>query len=135
MSGYSGHCLCGAVTWSHAGPSLRNLVCHCDDCRRATGAPFAAFVGLDPEGLVLDGPISNYQSSPEGHRGFCATCGTRLYFRSTRWPGEIHLHVGTLAQPENYAPTRHVVTEERLPWLDALSDIPSDASFAKDPSP
>lgn len=133
MTDLSGHCFCGDVTWSYSGPRLRNLVCHCSDCQRANAAPFSAFVGCRPEGVVWHGPVSHFESAPGTHRGFCARCGTRLYFRSDRWPGEIHLQANTLDDPARYQPDRHVVWESHLGWLEDLADLPRDGGFARDP--
>ncbi|WP_353333294.1 GFA family protein [Phaeobacter sp. NW0010-22] len=131
----NGRCLCGAVTWHYNGPRGRNLVCHCESCQRATSAPFAAFVGLDPNNLTWSGKINHYESSPKTWRGFCPACGSRLYFKSAKWPGEIHLHSSTLDDRAAYQPDQEVVCEERIGWLDHLPDIPKHNSFGASPEP
>ncbi len=134
MDEKSGRCLCGSVRWRSSGSVTRNLVCHCADCQRATSSSFTAFVGLDPETVHWDGEINHYESSPGSFRGFCPTCGVRLYFRSEKWPGEIHIHAATLDDPGDYQPDAQVVMRSRMQWLDQLAEIPGHQDFQAAPS-
>ena len=134
MTEYSGRCLCGAVTWKASGSVTRNLVCHCADCQRATSSPFTAFLGFEPDEVTWMGEINHFESSPGSVRGFCPVCGSRLYFRSSKWPGEVHIHAATLIAPEDYRPSAQVVTRSRMPWLDQLTEIPNHNDFQAAPS-
>ena len=134
MTKFSGRCLCGAVTWRASGPATRNLVCHCADCQRATSSPFTAFLGFVPDTVKWSGDINHFKSSPGSFRGFCPACGSRLYFRSAKWPGEIHIHAATLNAAENYQPSAQVVTRSRMLWLDRLTEIPAHNDFQATPS-
>ncbi|RWM07857.1 MAG: GFA family protein [Mesorhizobium sp.] len=134
MASLAGRCMCGAVTWIYSGQVTRNLVCHCADCQRATSAPLTAFLGMRPEQLSWTGDIRHYESSPNTFRGFCPSCGTRLYFRSDRWPHEIHVHAATMANPEDYLPDAQVLIRSRMKWLDRLSSIPAHEGFQQQPS-
>ncbi|RTM02584.1 MAG: GFA family protein [Hyphomicrobiales bacterium] len=129
-----GHCMCGAVTWTYSSDIIRNLVCHCADCRRATASPFTAFLGLKADDLSWAGDIRHYESSPGTFRGFCPACGTRLYFRSDRWPHEIHVHAATMTNPEDYRPDAQVLVRSRLKWLDRLQSIPAHDGFQRQPA-
>ena len=102
METLDGRCLCGDVKWHYEGVIGRNLVCHCESCRRATSSAYGAFLALEPSGLTWRGDINHYESSPNTYRGFCCTCGTRLYFASDRWPGEMHVHAATLISSADY---------------------------------
>jgi len=133
MTDLRGRCLCGAVIWTHLAEVTRNLVCHCEDCQRATSAPFAAFLGLRPEQVTWTGEITDYESSPQTYRGFCPRCGTRLYFRSDKWPEEIHVLAATLDYLDAYVPTAQVVLRSRRQWLDGLADIPGHQGFEVQP--
>jgi hypothetical protein len=133
MSEMKGHCLCGAVRWTSQGPVTRNLVCHCQSCQRATSAPFAAFIGLDPANVAWSGALSAFESSPGTFRDFCPACGTRMTFRSDRWPGEVHILAATLDDPGSYIPEARVVMRERPGWLDGLGRIPAHEGFQKTP--
>ena len=41
----TGGCLCGAVRYRANGTPLSTLYCHCDSCRKHTGAPVVALAG------------------------------------------------------------------------------------------
>ena len=125
--------MCGAVHWSAPGPTTRNLVCHCTDCQRATSAPFTGFVGLEVETVTWSGEVNHYESSENTWRGFCPTCGTRLYFRSRKWPSEIHIHAATPVDGSVYEPTAEVVCRSCANWLDRLGTIPKHNDFHADP--
>ncbi|MBA3448843.1 MAG: GFA family protein [Pseudaminobacter sp.] len=130
----SGNCMCGSVTWIYTGETTRNLVCHCSDCQRATSSPFTAFLGMNPEQLQWIGKIEHYKSSPGTYRGFCPSCGTRLYFRSEKWPEESHVHAATLTNPNEHRPDAQVVMRSRAGWLDHLKSIPGHEDFHTQPA-
>lgn len=48
-------CLCGAVTYSTDAEPVDQVVCHCADCQRQTGSPFAVFVGVPRAGFRCEG--------------------------------------------------------------------------------
>ena len=127
--------MCGAVTWSYSGKVTRNLVCHCADCQRATSSPVTAFLGLRLDQVNWTGDIKHYESSPNTFRGFCPSCGTRLYFRSDRWPSELHVHAATLTDPDQYRPDAQVLIRSKAKWLDLLPSIPAHDGFQQEPSP
>ena len=134
MANFGGRCMCGAVTWTCSGQIMRNLVCHCTDCQRATSAPFTAFLGVGPEQLTWSGEVVHYESSPGTFRGFCPSCGTRLYFRSDRWPLEVHVHAATMTSPDEYQPSAQVMTRSRVKWLDQIGLIPTHEGFQQSPA-
>lgn len=121
----TGRCLCGATTYRADAPPLWQMHCHCESCRRATGAGFASYLGLPDTALRWTGrPPAIFTSSPGTERLFCPTCGTPLAYRAHRFPGEIHIHAGTLDHPGTYRPTAHVHAAERQPWADIHDHLP-----------
>lgn len=117
MAGFDGGCQCGALRYTTTGSPFWSMHCHCQSCRRATGAPVASFFGMNRGQVTWDGARSFYNSSPGVTRGFCPACGTPMLYMSTRWPGEVHLYAATLDDPGLYEPTAHVHWAERVPWL------------------
>lgn len=130
----SGRCMCRKVTWNCDGAVTRSLVCHCQDCQRATSSPFTAFIGVKPDEVRWSGAINHYQSSEQTWRGFCPACGTRLYFKSGKWPAEIHIHASTLDENCAYKPSAQVVLRSRADWLDDLHSIPKYQDFHANPT-
>ena len=135
MAILSGRCMCGAVGWEYSGEITRNLVCHCADCQRATSSPLTAFLGMKPEHLKWSGDVVHYESSPKTFRGFCPSCGSRLYFRSEKWPFEIHVHAATLTDPTRYQPDAQIFMRSRAQWQDRLKAIPAYEAYQEKPSP
>lgn len=114
----TGGCLCGAVRYRACGAPKWVAYCHCASCRRATGAPVTAYAGFARERFsYVAGAPRRFRSSPGAARSFCGDCGTPLTYEGERWPGEIHVHLGTLDRPAELVPQKHAFADERLPWL------------------
>ncbi len=125
MSEKTGRCMCGAVTYAFEEDYvLWRGHCHCESCRRATGAPVVTFFGL-PEGhwrwTGRDPRV--YRSSPGVERRFCPRCGTPIAYASTGFPGEMHFYAGTLEDASSFHPEFHAHWSERLPWLRLDDDL------------
>ncbi len=119
-----GGCLCGAVRFRVSLPSKWCAHCHCSMCRRYHGAGYVTWAGFAKEDFeLLDAaaPLAWYDSSEGAQRGFCRDCGSSLLFRSSRWPGEIHVALGCLDGPIDRAPEAHVFHETHVDWM-AIDD-------------
>ncbi len=115
---HTGGCMCGAVRFSARGDPKWTAYCHCASCRKHTGAPVAAYAGYTTDKVTFTtGGPAFYASSPGVRRGFCAVCGATLTYQGDRWPGEIHLHVGSFDDPAAFPPRGQAFPQERLPWL------------------
>jgi hypothetical protein len=115
---FGGHCLCGAVTYAcDAVPRWQDL-CHCESCRRATGAPFAAYLGMaDGHWRWTGAPPATFASSARALRFFCPACGSPLAYRTADAPDEMHFHAGTLDTPAAFTPASHDHHHEALPFV------------------
>lgn len=120
-----GRCLCGAVRFEYDGRENWCAHCHCESCRRATSAPIATFIGLPQERLRWIGREPAVFESSEGvWRMFCGRCGSPMGYTARRWPGEVHLYVASLENPESVTPEAHVCFAEHLSWLTIEDDLP-----------
>ena len=127
---HEGGCLCGAIRYRISGKAKFRSMCHCQSCRRASGAPVVAFVGMfDDQFEELKGARTIFESSPGVKRGFCKTCGTSLTFAGENWPGEVHVFTATLDDPEAFPPTVHTYCLDRLPWIDPDDGLPRLDTF------
>lgn len=74
-----GRCLCGAVGIRAAVDTAALRACHCDMCRRHTSGMFIS-VATIPGSVEVTGPAKSFRSSDWAERGFCATCGSTLWY-------------------------------------------------------
>ena len=119
----TGRCLCGDVAWETDEDPLWSGHCHCDSCRRATGAPFTSFFGVPRDSVRWSGEMTAFASSDGGiERHFCKSCGCHLTVRSPRWPTEAHLYAASLNDPSRFTATAHFHYAEKLPWVALVDD-------------
>ena len=70
------------------------------------------------------GQLSEYRSSPQVVRGFCARCGTSLSYRHEGRGAEIDVTLATLDDPTLIAPVMHVWVQDQLPWMPIGDSLP-----------
>jgi hypothetical protein len=113
-----GGCLCGAVRFRASGDPRWVGWCHCQSCRKHSGAPVSVFVAFAHADVkATRGAITKFPSSPGTRRGFCATCGSTLTCEGDARADELHVHVGAFDTPAALAPTFHIYPDERVAWL------------------
>lgn len=104
------------------------VACHCLDCQRRSGSPFGEVAYYPDSVVVLAGEAREFtRTTDAGNRftsGFCATCGSTLYVRASKYPGTVGITVGTLADPTFPPPARSVYERSRHPWLRLAETIP-----------
>ncbi|HEX5080063.1 MAG TPA: GFA family protein [Geminicoccaceae bacterium] len=114
----TGRCLCGAIRYRATAAPLWASHCHCESCRRATGAPLTTYAGFSAAAFAWTaGEPVRFASSEGVVRTFCGCCGTSLTYQGDRWPGEVHVLAATLDRPEAVTPRGEAFAGERLPWL------------------
>ena len=117
-----GQCLCGAVTIALGNPKQSVELCHCDMCRRATGAVYVAVTG---ESFELGGEecIATYQSSDWAERAFCKTCGSSLWYRF-KPTGSRSFLAGLFADADQYPIEKEIFTDEKTHWCTTSGNHP-----------
>ena len=119
---WSGGCLCGAVRYAAKGEGRDLCFCHCESCRRATGAVMVPWATFDRARFaVTRGQLAEYRSSADVLRGFCAACGTSLTYHHEKRADEIDIAIATLDTPAELMPAAHIWVRDKLPWV-ALTD-------------
>ena len=127
----TGGCLCGEVRFAANGRHVSASYCHCDDCRKATGAPVTVFVEFRCADVVFAGRPKSIASSPNVRRSFCDRCGTPIAYEDGRLAGDIYIMLGALDRPEDVVPQHHSFDSLRLPWLELADDLPRYARYSK----
>lgn len=120
-----GGCLCGDIRYGSENAPVFVSQCHCQRCRRHSGALFVTHMGLPVEGFSwLQRKPTYWHSSKVFERGFCATCGSTIAGLYLDEPDIIVIPVGTLADAEKVVPDRHIMTESQISWLKIDDDLP-----------
>jgi hypothetical protein len=122
----TGGCLCGAVRYEIDAPPINRTACHCTICRRASGAPFVAWLSVATSAFrLVAGEPAGFKSSEHATRTFCASCGTPLTFRSVQADGEIDVTTSSLDEPDVAAPLDHTFVRSKLSWVMITDGLPA----------
>src|SRR5438132_7282143 len=124
----TGGCQCGALRYALTAPPERVHFCHCRNCQKAVGGPFAALAPVRRSHFAWTrGTPAAFASSSLAHRDFCAACGTPLTFR---YDGSdtISVTLGSLDRPQDVPPVRQYGIESRLAWLDIVDSLPAETT-------
>ena len=124
---WSGGCMYGAVRYEATGEPVGLVYCHCESCRRHSGAPVSALAGFKVDDVKFTkGERSLYASSEGVRRGFCGACGTTM-----TWEGDgeelgmlVEIHLGTLDDHGALTPKSHIHYRERVSWFDTKDSLP-----------
>jgi hypothetical protein len=124
-SSHAGGCFCGAVRYRVDGPIDSVNHCHCNSCRRSSGAAFVTWFTVERERLAwTKGGVTQYPSSPGVARGFCGTCGTELTYASEQASKTIDVTIGSLDCADGHPADRHIWTADKLDWLHLDEHLP-----------
>ncbi len=121
---YKGSCLCGAVSFEVAGELPRPDACHCGKCRKQSGHYFASS-DVPKSAVTIHGEdkLTWYQSSEKARRGFCATCGSSLFwdplFRD--WIG---IAMGAFDTPTNTHLHVHIYVADKGDYYHIADGVP-----------
>jgi hypothetical protein len=130
----TGGCQCGAVRFAVGAPLGEASVCYCRMCQKATGGPFGLFVRVDRTKLEWTrGTPKRFTSSNIARRGFCADCGTPLFWE---YDNGIDLTVASFDEAGDIEPTTQLCIAQRFPWLLRMTtlrvrDLNSDAEYSE----
>lgn len=123
----AGACLCGAVRFEIELPTLICAHCHCTMCRRTHGAGFVTWAVVANEKirfLAGEDRLVRYRSSAHGTRSFCGTCGSSLFFSSTKRPEHVDVVVANIDGAIDRGPQFHVFWDDRVEWVHVDDDLP-----------
>ena len=122
----TGGCFCRRVRYEVRGTPFNATLCHCGDCRCATGAPIVAWFSCPPAELVfVAGAPRAHASSAEVTRGFCGDCGTTLTYARADLPDEIDIATASLDRPEDVPPQDATQHRHRIGWIDTIASLPA----------
>lgn len=124
----SGGCLCGDIRFQTTSEPAMQLLCHCTDCQKISGAAaYAAYVvPLDSLDVTAGKPAHYDVTATSGRtnsRHFCPTCGTRVWAVLAEM-GFASVNGRALDDPMHFQPTANHRTDSAPHWCQ-LGDLPS----------
>lgn len=116
-----GKCLCGNIRYQVKGEPHLLYNCHCVNCRGFTGASFATFYLIDKSQMLVDDPdnsLVQYNSSEDGIRSFCRSCGASLFSDSTSRMDYRAIHSGSVQKFPEISPSQNFYIAQKCPWVE-----------------
>ncbi|MEM9845623.1 MAG: GFA family protein [Pseudomonadota bacterium] len=105
------------------------IACHCAECRKVSGHYWAATsVADDDLHLERDDGLTWYRSSEAIKRGFCAKCGSTLFYKPLA-EDRIVVSAGVLEAGSGLSMTNHAFAAEKGDYYDIADGLPQYAEF------
>lgn len=119
-----GSCLCGAITFAVDCELPQPDVCHCRKCRKHSGHCFAS-TDVPKTALTISDTASLkwFQSSELIRRGFCAECGSSLFWEPSHrdW---IAVAMGAFDGPTMTTVKMHIFVNDKGDYYDISDELP-----------
>lgn len=126
MSAKQGSCLCGSVRFEVTGDLGPPDACHCVQCRKQSGHYFAS-CNVPKAALTVTGEehVSWYQSSAKVRRGFCARCGSTLFWDppARDWTS---IAMGAFDSPTETHLEKHIFVAEKGDYYEIGDGLPQN---------
>lgn len=124
---YTGNCLCGGIRFQIEAELEPIQVCHCSQCRKAQGTPFATNTPVATAAFQwVSGAelLTFFESSPGKQRAFCSRCGSPIFSQRDSLPGVLRIRAGLLNEPLSVMPQAHFHTASKANWWPIEDGLP-----------
>ena len=128
----TGSCKCGNVKFELRSKVEMVANCHCNTCRKMSGAAFSTLVVADGGGwkfIAGSDEVNAYPVTESGTKHFCRRCGSPIYILNTKLPGKYLIPIGAIDDPSGLTPAMNVFCESMLSWVPSVADIASFDQF------
>jgi hypothetical protein len=130
----TGRCLCGGVTFSLNAALAPIQICHCTQCRKAQGGPFATNAPVATADFQLHSGadlLAEYESSLGKRRFFCRQCGSPIYSKLDSLPNVVRIRAGLLDEPLKAELAFHIFAASKCSWMTINDELPKYEEGAK----
>ena len=131
---FDGRCACGELRFRMMSGPLAVHCCHCLDCQRQTGSAFVLNALIETARVqVLAGQPARFEMPTDSGRPHgvyrCPTCGTAVWSEYGGIDKIRFMRVGTLDDPKAFAPTVHIYTRSKQPWVTLPPGVPAFEAY------
>jgi hypothetical protein len=133
-----GGCHCGAVRYVLTEPAISVQHCHCERCRKGTGAMTGIGAVIDRSALTISGSenLTEYRSSPSYSDHFCKICGSHLFFYEDSETRLMYFSPATLDEGAHpgHSPDKesHIYMRSKPAWHRSTDDLPKYQTTSPD---
>ncbi len=121
---HSGSCLCGAVSFETAAELKAPDACHCSQCRKQSGHFWASTDVLRSATTIRgEDNVTWFRSSEKVRRGFCATCGSALFWEPIG-KDRIAIAMGAFDKPTGTHLEMHIFVADKGDYYDIADGLP-----------
>ncbi|KAF5353080.1 hypothetical protein D9758_008745 [Tetrapyrgos nigripes] len=125
---HEGSCLCGGIQFTVTGDPFLYILCHCTNCKKASGSAFLANAWFKYEDVEVkdNNLLRTYKdigtkSGSTLVRQFCSNCGSNVFIRPDKnnlKKGDVYIiHAPLVEGYEAWAPNRESFPEDRCSFL------------------
>ncbi len=107
----SGSCFCNAVQFKLNDEPKAVVNCHCNFCRKHSGAVFSTYVVVPETALEITSgqdSIASFAFRDDAHKHFCRQCGSPVFNRNARYPGLRMIYLGGISASTNLLPNANI---------------------------
>lgn len=117
-----GSCLCGQIQFETDAPAQGPSMCHCGQCRKQSGGIWASAYVPEAD-IVITGPVNWFHASAQAKRGFCARCGSFLFWKAHD-EGTISFALGAVEKPTGLKIEKHIFTASKGDFYEIADGLP-----------
>ena len=131
---HKGSCLCGAVSFEVAAELHEPDACHCSQCRKQSGHYWVS-TDVPRSALNVRGEekLSWFHSSERIRRGFCATCGSFLFWEPIGRE-RVAVAMGAFDKPTGTQLGKHIFVADKGDYYEIADGLPQDEGWQKPPA-
>lgn len=122
-------CLCGLVRFESAAAPVVQLVCHCSDCRQATGNEYSTLAFFESATVAIQGECAERafqaNSGAATKRLSCKACDTLMFDRSEGFPTLVGVFVERIEAPFVPEPACQLWTNSRVCVATSFANLPA----------
>ena len=127
MTIHKASCRCGQLKATATGEATRVSACHCLDCQKRSGSPFAVQARWPEEQVATEGDSRTYvHFADSGNRithHFCPQCGTTVHYRiEGKFDGLVAIPLGAFDDPYFLRPRFSVWESRKHDWVEILGE-------------
>ena len=123
---HKGSCLCGAVSFEVRGDLPPPNACHCSQCRKHSGHYWAS-TDVPRSAVTLHGAdkVTWFHSSAKVRRGFCATCGSSLFWDPIH-SDMLAIAMGAFDRPTDTQLRLHIFVADKGDYYEIADGLPQN---------